>query len=174
MIEREPAGASAAGRDPVPGRDPLPGRDPVPGRDRVVADDRVTDRTTTAAPFEERVTTKPAKTSVAAALALAVGTAALVCVLSLVLSPVGLVLSLLGLVLGIVGLRAARRLGVTGRGVAIAGIVLSIVSLVLSIAYVAGVVTVLNNDRMVEQLEQQLDRARDQLPDSIQVPQPSE
>jgi hypothetical protein len=63
---------------------------------------------------------------------------------------------------------------VTGRGVAIAGIVLSIVSLVLSIAYVAGVVTVLNNDRMVEQLEQQLDRARDQLPDSIQVPQPGE
>lgn len=121
---------------------------------------------------EQRVVTKPARTSAAAAFALAIGVAALLCVLTVILSPVGLVLSILGVILGIIGMRAGKKLGITGRGVAIAGLVLSALALIASIAFAAGAVTVLNNDKAVDRIEQQLDKARDKLPDDIQVPQP--
>lgn len=122
--------------------------------------------------FEERVTTKPAHTSAAAAFALAIGVAALLCVLTVVLSPVGLVLSIIGLILGIIGIRAGKKLGITGKGVAIAGVVLSALALIISIAFAAGAVTVLNNDSAVDRIEQQLDKVRDKLPDKVEVPQP--
>ena len=118
---------------------------------------------------EERVVTKPARTSAAAAFALAVGTAAFVCVLIVILSPIGLVLGIIGLILGV---RAARRVGITGKGVAIAGLVLSALAIVISIAFAAGVVTVLNNDSAVDRIEQQVDQMRDKLPDHVEVPQP--
>jgi membrane-bound ClpP family serine protease len=121
---------------------------------------------------EQRVVTKPARTSTAAAFALAIGVAALVCVLIVILSPVGLVLGIIGLILGILGLRASRKVGITGKGVAIAGTVLSALAIVISIAFAAGMVTVLNNDSAVERIEQELDKMRDKLPDSVEVPQP--
>jgi hypothetical protein len=116
--------------------------------------------------------TKPARTSAAAAFALAVGTAAFVCVLIVILSPIGLVLGIIGLILGVLGVRAARRVGITGKGVAIAGLVLSALAIVISIAFAAGVVTVLNNDSAVDRIEQQVDQMRDKLPDHVEVPQP--
>ncbi|MDF3313612.1 DUF4190 domain-containing protein [Rhodococcus sp. T2V] len=121
---------------------------------------------------EQRVVTKPARTSAAAAFALAFGVAAFVCVLVVILSPVGLILGIVGLVLGILGLRAARRVGITGKGVAIAGLVLSALAIVISIAFAAGMVTVLNNDSAVDRIEQQVDKMRDKLPDHVEVPQP--
>ena len=87
---------------------------------------------------EERVVTKPARTSAAAAFALAFGVAAFVCVLIVILSSVGLVLGIVGLILGVIGPRAARRVGITGKGVAIAGLVLSALAIVISIAFAVG------------------------------------
>ncbi|MFC9838767.1 DUF4190 domain-containing protein [Rhodococcus sp. NPDC127530] len=136
---------------------PVDGR-PVDGRPVVVE--------------EERVVTKPARTSAAAAFALAIGVAAFVCVLIVILSPVGLVLGIIGVILGVLGLRAARRVGITGKGVAIAGLVLSALAIVISIAFAAGVVTVLNNEGAVDRIEQQVDQMRDKIPDHVEVPQP--
>ena len=148
-----------------------PGHDDDPRRIEPGVDDRrvVDDRPVA---VEERVVTKPARTSAAAAFALAVGTAAFVCVLIVILSPIGLVLGIIGLILGVLGVRAARRVGITGKGVAIAGLVLSALAIVISIAFAAGVVTVLNNDSAVDRIEQQVDQMRDKLPDHVEVPQP--
>ena len=148
-----------------------PGRDDDPRRMEPGVDDRrvVDDRPIA---VEERVVTKPARTSAAAAFALAVGTAAFVCVLIVILSPIGLVLGIIGLILGVLGMRAARRVGITGKGVAIAGLVLSALAIVISIAFAAGMVTVLNNDSAVDRVEQQVDQMRDKLPDHVEVPQP--
>ena len=78
--------------------------------------------------------------------------------LIVILSPVGLVLGIIGLILGVIGPRAARRVGITGKGVAIAGLVLSALAIVISIAFAAGVVTVLNNDSAVDRIEQEVDK----------------
>ncbi|WP_172650871.1 DUF4190 domain-containing protein [Rhodococcus opacus] len=153
-----------------PGREDDPHRVEPGADDRRLDDHRVVDDRPVA--VEERVVTKPARTSAAAAFALAVGTAAFVCVLIVILSPVGLVLGIIGVILGVIGLRAARRWGITGKGVAIAGLVLSGLAIVISIAFAAGVVTVLNNDSAVERIEQQVDNMRDQLPSTVEVPQP--
>ncbi|QYA99959.1 DUF4190 domain-containing protein (plasmid) [Rhodococcus sp. USK10] len=151
---------------PLTGRDGDDPRRVEPGVDDRPVDDRPV------AVEEQRVVTKPARTSAAAAFALAFGVAAFVCVLIVILSPVGLVLGIVGLVLGVFGLRAARRVGITGKGVAIAGLVLSALAIVISIAFAAGMVTVLNNDSAVDRIEQQLDQMRDKLPDHVEVPQP--
>ena len=45
-------------------------------------------------------------------------------------------------------------------------------AIVISIAFAAGVVTVLNDDSAVDRIEQQVDQMRDQLPDHVEVPQP--
>ncbi|WP_371737086.1 hypothetical protein [Rhodococcus opacus] len=88
------------------------------------------------------------------------------------LPPVGLGLGIIGLILGVLGLRAARGWGgITGKGVAIAGLVLSGLAIVISIAFAAGVVTVLNNDSAVERIQQQVDKMRDKLPTTVEVPQ---
>nr|EJI93909.1 hypothetical protein JVH1_8772 [Rhodococcus sp. JVH1] len=47
---------------------------------------------------------------------------------------------------------------------AIAGLVLSGLAIVVSIAFAAGVVTVMNNDSAVERIEQEVNKVRDQLP----------
>ncbi|MDJ0394177.1 DUF4190 domain-containing protein [Rhodococcus sp. G-MC3] len=124
------------------------------------------------AQVEQRVLTKPARTSAAAAFALALGTAALICALTVILSPIGLVLGIIALILGFIGLRQARRVGITGKGVAIAGVVLGALTIIISIALAAGTVTLLNNDSAVDRIEQQLDKMRDKLPDNVEVPQP--
>lgn len=114
---------------------------------------------------------KPAKTSLAAAFALAFGVAAFVLVLTVLFSPVGLVLGIIGIILGIVGLLMARKVGVTGRAVAITGLVLSGLSVLIVGALAIGLTTFLNDQGAVDRLEQQIDQLRDDLPDAA-VPTP--
>jgi hypothetical protein len=104
--------------------------------------------------------TKPARTSVAAALALVCGTAALVLVLTLVLGPVGLVLGLVGLALGAVGVRSGGRPGITGRGVATAGIGLSLLAVLLAVAGALGLSFLLNDESAVARLQDRLDQVQ--------------
>jgi len=119
---------------------------------------------------EQRVITKPARTSVAAVFALVFGVAAVFSVLTVILSPLGLVLGVIGLILGVVGLRMARRPGITGAGVASGGVVLSVVAVLVAIAFAVGVVTVLNNQSAVDRLQQQVQNLRDKLPAQVTIP----
>lgn len=119
---------------------------------------------------EQRVITKPARTSAAAAFALIFGVAALLSVLTVILSPVGLVLGVIGLILGLVGIRMARRTGITGKGVAIGGLVLSLLAVLASVTIAVGATTVLNNDTAVNRLQHQVDKLRDKLPGHVTVP----
>jgi len=114
----------------------------------------------------------PAHTSAAAGFALALGVAALLMVLTVVLSPVGLVAAAVGVVLGIVGLRMARKPGVTGRTVALVGLVLSAIALLMSIAFAIGITTFLNDRGAVDRLQEQVQNVRDRLPDRMELPRP--
>lgn len=102
--------------------------DPAPRRDAPVAGaiaqpvDAKHARDTEHAGVEERHSVKPAKTGAAAAFALAFGVGGLLLVLTLIFSPIGLVFGILGIILGIVGIKAARKPGITGKGVAITGL----------------------------------------------------
>ncbi len=120
--------------------------------------------------YEERV--RPAKTSAAAAFALVFGVSALLSVLTVIVGPLGIVLAIIGIILGIVGSRNARRVGVTGKGVATGGLVLSVIALLIAGLLAAGVTFFLNDDQAVNRLEQKVQQLRDQLPDNINVPQP--
>ncbi len=120
--------------------------------------------------YEERV--RPAKTSAAAAFALVFGVSALLSVLTVIVGPLGIVLAIIGIILGIVGIRNARRVGVTGKGVATGGLVLSVIALLIAGLLAAGVTFFLNDDQAVNRLEQKVQQLRDQLPDNINVPQP--
>ena len=127
--------------------------------------------TVTAEPeVEHRI--KRAKTSAAAAIALAIGSAAFVLTLLVLFFPVALILGVIGLLLGIVGFRATRKPGVTGKAVALAAILLSSVSILLGGVFAAGVVTVLNNETAVNRIEQQVENLRDRLPNNVDIPQP--
>jgi len=119
---------------------------------------------------EQRVITKPGRTSVAAVFALVFGVAAVFSVLTVILSPLGLVLGVIGLILGVVGLRMARRPGITGKGVASGGVVLSVVAVLVAIAFAVGVVTVLNNQSAVDRLQHQVQNLRDKLPAQVTIP----
>ena len=121
---------------------------------------------------EERVSTKPAKTSTAAVFALVFGLAALLSVLTIILSPLGLLLGLIGIVLAAFGMKMAKRPGVTGKGVAIGGLVLSALAVLLAAALAIGVTTFINDDSAVNRLEQQVQKLRDQVPTAVNVPQP--
>jgi hypothetical protein len=118
--------------------------------------------------YEER--TKPARTSIAAALALAIGVAALVCALVIVLGPIALIAGIVGVVLSIFGIRNGGRHGITGRGVAIAALIISLVAAVLGGAIVAGISTVLTDSAAVDRIENQLNQWRDNLPDNVNIP----
>jgi Na+/melibiose symporter-like transporter len=119
--------------------------------------------------IEHRI--KRAKTSAAAAIALAIGSAAFVLTLLVLFFPVALILGVIGLLLGIVGFRATKKPGVTGKAVALAAIVLSAVSILLGAVVAAGVVTVLNNETAVNRIEQQVENLRDRLPNNVDIPQ---
>lgn len=121
---------------------------------------------------EHREIRKPAKTSAAAVFSLVFGLSALLAVLTVVLAPLTLLLSIIGIVLGLVGLRMAKRIGVTGRGVAIGGLVLSVLALLLALTAVVGITTFLNDEQAVQRLEQQVEQMRDQLPSDVNVPTP--
>ncbi len=100
------------------------------------------------------------------------GVSALLSVLTVIVGPLGIVLAIIGIILGIVGIRNARRVGVTGKGVATGGLVLSVIALLIAGLLAAGVTFFLNDDQAVNRLEQKVQQLRDQLPDNINVPQP--
>jgi amino acid transporter len=97
--------------------------------------------------------------------------AALLMVLTVLLSPVGLVVGILGIILGIVGIRAAKEVGITGKGVSIAGLVLSIIAVLIAGALAIGITTFLNDQGAVDRLERQIERLKDNLPEA-DIPTP--
>ncbi len=121
--------------------------------------------------FEERVKPaqyKSAKTSVAAVFALVFGLAALFCALTGILAPAAVVFGLIGIILGVAGLKMAKRLGVTGKGVAIGGLVTAVLGLLLGAAVLAGA-AVYVNDQGLDNLQQQFDNARDDIPSGDEI-----
>ena len=79
---------------------------------------------------------------------------------------------MIGIILGVVGFKMAKRVGITGKGVAITGLLLSLVAVVLAGTLAVGITTMLNDDRAVARLEQEVQDLRGQLPADIDVPQP--
>lgn len=173
--------SSTSGSGPVPGRDPEPGSGPADTTSAgqpvgppagPTADGRDGGRTGSGTVRSDEHRIKPAKTSAAAALALAFGVAAVVSVVSVVLSPFALILGLVAVVLGVLGMKAAKKVGVTGRGVALAGLVLGALAFLLAVAAAIGVTTFLNDRTAVERLEQRLEALREDLPTDVEVPEP--
>lgn len=110
------------------------------------------------------------KTSAAAVFALVFGLSALFCALTAILSPVAVVFGLIAIVLGVVGLKKAKLPRVTGRGVAIGGLVLGLLGLLLGGALIAGLTTVLNDQRQVDRIERRLDDLKENLPTEVPTP----
>lgn len=132
---------------------------------------RDTTTTTTEERYEERVIPpkyKTAKTSVAAVFSLVFGLAALFCALTGILAPAAVLFGLIGIVLGVFGLKMAKRLGVTGKGVAIGGLVTAVLGLLLGAAVLAGA-AVYVNDQGLDRIEQQLDDARANIPSGSEI-----
>ncbi len=113
--------------------------------------------------------TAPAKTSAAAVFSLVFGLAALFCALTAILSPAAVVFGLLGIVLGIVGLKMAKRVGVTGKGVAIGGLVTAVLGLLLGGAVIAGLSALVNDERRLDQLQNRIDDLRTEVPSTDQL-----
>ena len=107
---------------------------------------------------------KSAKTSAAATFGLVFGLAALFCALTAILSPAAVLFGLIGLVLSIVGMKMAKRVGVTGKGVAIGGLVTSLLGLLLGAAVLAGAAAVVNDEQQLNRLENWIQDARNDLP----------
>ncbi len=101
-----------------------------------------------------------ARTSAAAVFALVFGLLSLFCALTLILSPIAVVFALLGIILGALGLRAARKPGVTGKGVALGGLVLAVIGLLLGVALTAGITTFLSDEQNLDRIQGRLDAFR--------------
>ncbi|HWH28483.1 MAG TPA: DUF4190 domain-containing protein [Mycobacteriales bacterium] len=114
--------------------------------------------------YEERRFVRPAKTSAAAAFALVFGVAALFTALTAILAPVAVVLGLIGLILGIAGIKMSRRVGVTGKGVAIGGLVTALLGLLLGAAVIAGAAVFVNDEQNLDRLEGWIEDVRNDLP----------
>ena len=120
-------------------------------------------------PTDSRHGVLRAKTSAAAVFALVFGLAALFCALTAILSPAAVVFGIVGILLGIAGLKMAKRPGVTGRGVAIGGLVTAVLGLLLGAAVIAGASVLVNDDRRLDQIQNQLENLRDDLPSQQQI-----
>ncbi len=114
---------------------------------------------------------RPAKTSAAAVFALVFGLAALFCALTGILSPAAVLFGLIGIVLGVVGLKMAKRVGVTGRGVAIGGLVTAVLGLLLGGAVLGGLAALVNDERQLDRLQNRIDDLRSQVPSTDEVRQ---
>lgn len=129
-------------------------------------------RTTSDERYEERVVPtkyKTAKTSAAAAFALVFGLAALFSALTAILAPAAVLFGLIGIVLGIAGLKMSKKLGVTGKGVAIGGLVTAILGLLLGGAVLAGAAVYVNDEQRLDQLESWIDDARTDIPSGSEI-----
>jgi hypothetical protein len=116
---------------------------------------------------EHRV--KPAKTSAAATFALVFGLAALFCALTAILAPAAVLFGIIGIVLGIAGLKMAKKLGVTGKGVALGGLITSVLGLLLGGAVMAGAAFLVNSPAGIDRAEAELEKLRNNLPSSGEV-----
>lgn len=139
-------------------RDDLRGRDD----DAHVTTTRTVDRS-------QDVRVKPAKTSAAATFALVFGLAALFCALTGILSPAAVLLGLIGLVLAVVGFKMTKRIGVTGKGLAIGGLVTSLLGLLLGAAVIAGAAAFVNDEANLNRIQGWVDDARENLPSGSEV-----
>lgn len=92
--------------------------------------------------------------------------------ITILLAPIGLVFGILGIILGVTGIRAAKKVGVTGKGVAITGLVFSVLSVLIAGTLAIGITTFLNNEGAVNRLEKQVEQLKDKLPDTVDVPTP--
>ena len=129
----------------------------------------VTDASRPAERYEERTKVKSAKTSAAAVFALVFGLAALFCALTAILAPAAVVFGLIGIVLAFVGFKMARRLGVTGKGVAAGGLITSLLGLLLGAGLMAGAAVFVNDESNLDRLQGWIDDARDELPSGNEV-----
>jgi hypothetical protein len=107
---------------------------------------------------------KPAKTSAAAAFALVFGLAALFCALTAILAPAAVLFGIIGIVLGIAGLKMAKRVGVTGKGVALGGLITAILGLLLGGAVLAGAAVLVNSESGLNRLQTQLEKLQNNAP----------
>jgi hypothetical protein len=112
---------------------------------------------------------RPAKTSAAAVFALVFGLAALFCALTGILSPAAVLFGILGIVLGVVGLKMAKRVGVTGKGVAIGGLVTAVLGLLLGGAVIAGLSALVNDEQRLDQLQNRIDDLRSEAPSTDEL-----
>ena len=112
---------------------------------------------------------RPAKTSAAAVFSLVFGLAALFCALTAILSPAAVVFGILGIVLGVVGLKMAKRVGVTGKGVAIGGLVTALLGLLLGGAVIGGLSALVNDEQRLDQLQNQIDELRSDVPSTDEL-----
>ena len=113
--------------------------------------------------------TKSAKTSAAAVFGLVFGLAALFCALTAILAPAAVVFGVIGLILSIVGFKMTKRLGVTGKGVALGGLITSLLGLALGAAVLAGAAAIVNDEARLDQLQQFIDDARDNAPSTTEL-----
>jgi hypothetical protein len=110
-----------------------------------------------------------AKTSAAAVFALVFGLAALFCALTGILSPAAVLFGIIGIVLGVVGLKMAKRVGVTGKGVAIGGLVTAVLGLLLGGAVIAGLSALVNDEQRLDQLQNRIDNLRSEAPSTDEL-----
>jgi hypothetical protein len=111
----------------------------------------------------------PAKTSAAAAFTLVFGLAALFCALTAILAPAAVLFGLIGIGLGVAAMKMVKRPGVTGKGVAIGGLVTSVLGLLLGLAVIAGAAVLVNDEQRLDQIQDQLDDLRADLPSVEQI-----
>jgi hypothetical protein len=130
------------------------------GTDRQVEEVRQTDRSHAIL---------PAKTSAAATFTLVFGLAALFCALTALLAPAAVLFGLIGIGLGVVAMKMVKRPGVTGRGVAIGGLVTAVLGLLLGLAVIAGAAVLVNDEQRLDQIQDQLDDLRADLPSVEQI-----
>lgn len=112
---------------------------------------------------------RAAKTSAAAVFGLVFGLAALFCALTGLLAPAAVVFGIIGLILAFVGMKMAKRVGVTGRGVAIGGLVTSLLGLILGGVIIGGITAVVNDQSQLDRVQKFIDDARAKLPSTQEV-----
>lgn len=163
-----PPSGTAAGAEATARMSGTHDHDPYPQEGRT---ERGRHRETTEETLHENRGTRilPAKTSTAAAFALAFGVAALVCALTAILAPLAVLFGVIAVVLGVVGMKMARRAGITGKGVALGGLVTGLLGLLLGGAVLAGAAVVVNDEQRLDQLQEWIDDRRAELPSADEL-----
>lgn len=133
------------------------------------SDERREEQVETVRPTDRPHGVRPAKTSAAAVFSLVFGLSALFCALTAILSPAAVLLGLVGILVGIAGLKMTKRPGITGRSTAMSGLVLSVLGLIIGAAVIAGVSILVNDEQRLDQLQNQIEDLRDDLPSTQEI-----